>query len=98
MRMVERQYDWFRVLAWLGLCVVLALSMIVVASTQQITVCDFDAIAHGLLTPEHYGLRLKRQYYDDRARVWIAEYTNDSGATVIVTQTFSQALDAEWRR
>jgi|GEM_PF-2697894 len=93
--MIERQYDWFRVLAWLGLCVVLALSMIVVASAQTIAVCDFDAITHGLLKPEDYGLKLKRQYYDDRARVWIAEYENDTGALVIVRQSLSEAFWTE---
>jgi len=86
---------WFHFLGWLVLCVALMAATIIVASAQTIAVCDFDVVAHGLLKPEDYGLKLRRQYYDERIRAWIAEYTNDAGALVIVQQTFAEAMWAE---
>lgn len=89
---------WTKCIGWLALCIFLTIAMVIVANAETVMVCDFDVVAHGLLKPEDYGLKLKRQYYDERARVWIAEYENDSGALVVVTQSFGQALDAEWRQ
>ncbi len=86
---------WLDLAVWITICIGLMAATIIVASAQQIAVCDHDVFAHGQLKPEDYGLKLKRQYYDERARVWIAEYENDTGALVVVTQSLSEAFWTE---
>ena len=40
--------------------------------------------------------RLVRQWYSDNSRQWFAEYETDDGFRFVVSQTFEEAMRAEW--
>jgi hypothetical protein len=47
-------------------------------------------------TTEIMDMRLVRQYFDDRRKLWIAVYEAVDGRQREVSQTFEEAMRTEW--